>query len=263
MAIITLMTDFGQESFFPAAMKGAILRICPDATIVDVTHQVPEHDITAGGYALYATYRAFPKGTIHVGVVDPGVGGERAIVAVQLQGYTFIVPDNGLMSFILKSQTPDRVFTVSNRKLFAGKVAPTFHGRDIFSPVAAHLAAGTPIEEVGPERKALERLDISAAREVEGGVVGEIISVDRFGNLVTNIRADMLPDEGAEHPEIILRVGGHRIEGIRNTYADVGLGQLVAYVGSTDLLEIGRNRGSARDVLGAGVGHTIKVSFGD
>ncbi len=262
MAIITLMTDFGQESFYPAAMKGVIYRICPDARIVDITHAVPEHDLVAGSYALYATYRSFPPGAIHVGVVDPGVGGERTVLAVELHGYIFLVPDNGLMSFLLKSVTPERIFAVENGELCAPNISPTFHGRDIFAHVAAHLAGGVPVEEVGPERSSLVRLDISSAERTDGGLRGEILSVDRFGNLVTNVRSDMLPESEEERKKVTIKLCGQTIHGIWRTYADVELGELVAYVGSTDLVEIGRNRGSARDVLGAGTGHHVKLFFG-
>lgn len=262
MPIISLLTDFGHESFFPAAMKARILGICPDATMVDITHDVPEHDIVAGGYALYATYCHFPKGTIHCCVVDPGVGGDRIVVAVELQGYVFLAPDNGLLSFLLKSNTPERIFAVENKALMAPTVSPTFHGRDIFAPVCAHLAAGTPIEEVGPQRNSLVRLDISSAEVTDGGIRAEVVSVDRFGNLVTNVRADILPESPRERRELLIRISGHKIQGVRSTYADVGLGELVAYIGSSGLMEIGRNRGSARDVLGAGVGHPVLITRG-
>ena len=261
MAIITLLTDFGQESFFPAAMKGVIMGICPAARIVDITHAVPEHDIIAGGYALYATYRNFPAGTVHVAVVDPGVGSERNIVAVRMHGYTFLAPDNGLMSFLLKSDTPEQIFTVENRELMAQQISPTFHGRDIFAYVAAHLACGLPIDQVGPRRRELVRLDISSARVSEQGVSGEIVSIDRFGNLVSNIRASMLPADPAERTVITIAVSRHVVTGVKRTYADVAVGELVAYIGSSGLLEIGRNRGSARDVLGAGIGHPVQVAF--
>jgi len=262
MRVITLLSDFGQESFYPAAMKGVILELCPEARIVDITHAVPEHDIVAGGYALYATYRDFPPGTIHVCVVDPGVGGQRSIVAVEMLGYVFLAPDNGLLSFLLKSNTPDRIFAVANSEFWADNVSPTFHGRDVFAHVAAHLANGVSIEQVGPKAKSLVRLDISSARPSDSGVVGEVVSVDRFGNLVTNVRADMLPASEADRAEVAIRLSGRTISGIHRTYADVGLGDLVAYVGSAGLLEIGRNRGSARDVLGAGIGHSVKLTFG-
>jgi S-adenosylmethionine hydrolase len=261
MAIITLLTDFGQESFFPAAMKGVIMGICPEARIVDITHAVPEHDIVAGGYALYATYRNFPPGTVHVAVVDPGVGTERTIIAVRMHGYTFLTPDNGLMSFLLKSDTPEAIFTVENRDLMAPKISPTFHGRDVFAYVAAHLACGLPIEQVGPRRRELVRLHISSAHVGDGVIDGEVVSIDRFGNVVTNIRGDLLPADPARRAAVVVTMSGHVVSGIKSTYADVDLGQLVAYVGSSGLLEIGRNRGSARDVLGAGIGHPIKVSL--
>lgn len=261
MPIITLLTDFGQESFFPAAMKGIILGLCPTATVIDMTHNVPEHDIVAGGYALYATYRYFPQGTIHVAVVDPGVGGERKIVAIDIQGHVLLTPDNGLLSFVLKSTAPDRIFRVENRDLMSRNISPTFHGRDIFAPVAAHLANGVPLEEVGPQVNQVRRLDISSAERTADGLAGEIISVDRFGNVVTNIRSDMLPEFPEERSKVQIRISGQTIKGIHRTYADVGLGQLVAYVGSNDLLEVGRNRGSARDVLGTGVGHKVRVIF--
>jgi hypothetical protein len=261
MAIITLLSDFGQESFYPAAMKGVILAICPEARIVDITHAVPEHDIAAGSYALYATYRDFPPGTIHVGVVDPGVGSQRIILAVEINHHVFLTPDNGLLSFILKSIAPERIFTVTNRALWNREVSPTFHGRDIFAPVAAHLACGTPLQEVGPPQKSLVRLDIPSAHSTDLGLAGEIVSVDRFGNLVTNIRQEMLPASPEARGRVVVRVSGRDIHGIRLTYADVGLGELVSYVGSAGLLEIGRNRGSARDVLGAGVGHPVRLVF--
>ena len=262
MAIITLLTDFGSTSFFPAAMKGVIMGICPEARIVDVTHAVPEHDIIAGGYALYATYRNFPLGTIHVAVVDPGVGSQRNIVAVKMHGYTFITPDNGLMSFLLKSDTPEEIFAVENAALWARDVSPTFHGRDVFAHVAAHLAGGVPLDEVGPVKHEVVRLDISSAEVSETGISGEIVSIDRFGNLVTNIRGTMLPESPEERAKVVVKASGHTITGISRTYVDVSLGELVVYVGSSGLVEIGRNRGSARDVLGAGIGHAVKVSFG-
>ncbi|MBN2583513.1 MAG: SAM-dependent chlorinase/fluorinase [Planctomycetes bacterium] len=263
MPIISLLTDFGQESFFPAAMKGVILDICSEARIVDITHAVPEHDIVAGSYALYAVYRHFPAGTIHVAVVDPGVGSKRQILAVEMDGHIFLVPDNGLMSFLLKTSAPDRIFVVENRDLMAAHVAPTFHGRDIFAPVAAHLARGVPVEMVGPQVNSLVRLDISSPRRVDDGIEAEIIAVDRFGNLVTNVPGEMLPAGRQERMKISLRVSGTTIQGVHRTYADVQLGELVTYVGSAGLLEIGRNRASARDVLGAGVGHPVRIVFGE
>jgi len=262
MPLITLLTDFGQESVFPAAMKGVILGLCPEARIVDITHAVPEHDIVAGSYALYAVHDRFPAGTIHVAVVDPGVGTVRRILAVEMEGRVYLVPDNGLMSFILKASAPDRVFVVENRRLMASHISPTFHGRDVFAPVAAHLACGTAIEEVGPRVHSIVRLDISSPRRTEDGIAGEIIAVDRFGNLVTNVPEEMLPPEGPMRAAMALRISGTTIEGLHRTYAEVPLGRLVNYIGSAGLLEIGRNRASARDVLGAGVGHPLKIVFG-
>jgi S-adenosylmethionine hydrolase len=263
MPLITLLTDFGQESFFPAAMKGVILGRCPTARIVDITHAVPEHDIVAGSYALFAVHDYFPIGTIHVAVVDPGVGTARRVLAVEMDGRLFLVPDNGLMSFILKSSAPDRIFAVENRDLMAPHISPTFHGRDVFAPVAAHLACGMPIEKVGPQVESLVRLDISSPRRTDDGIGGEIIEVDRFGNLVTNIPEEMLPPEGDERAGVALRISGTTIEGVHRTYADVPLGQLVTYIGSAGLVEIGRNRASARDVLGAGVGHPVRIILGE
>ncbi|NIA21458.1 MAG: hypothetical protein GWP05_05710 [Anaerolineaceae bacterium] len=152
---------------------------------------------------------------------------------------------------------------VENTELMVPKVSPTFHGRDVFAPVAAHLARGVPIEEVGPQADSIVRLDISSATAVEDGIRAEIVSVDRFGNLVTNVSEGLLPESEKERARAIIRISGHKIEGIRRTYADVDLGELVAYVGSSGLLEIGRNRGSARDVLGAGIGHPVRLTFGE
>lgn len=257
--IITLTTDFGLTDPYVGAMKGSALSINPGATIVDITHNIPPGDITAGAVAILGAYAYFPLGTVHVVVVDPGVGSPRRAVAVETQTHLFVGPDNGVLSIAARHAGIKRAFELQNQKYFRPEVSHTFHGRDIFAPVAAHLSLGADISELGPEVKE-DLLPVSLPEPVAtaDGVVGEVINADSFGNLITNIVLTDLP-EGAELGSAEVEVRGTVVSGIVPTYATVAPGELVVLFGSTNRLEIARNQGSAVDMLGAGPGDTVTV----
>ncbi len=261
MAVITLLTDFGTRDEYVGAMKGAILSVAPQVTLVDISHEVPPQDVGRAAYLLEGYHRYFPAGTVHVVVVDPGVGGSRAIVAVRTGEYTYLVPDNGVLTRVLGEAAPQAAVRVENRAFFRPQVSRTFHGRDIFAPVAAHLAAGTDIHELGPRIACddLVRLDIPPAVITGGGEVrGVVMTFDRFGNALTNISGEQLaalPDAG----KFEVCLGGCRIVGLSSSYTSVPPGQALALVGSRGYLEIGINCGSAREVLGLAVGDPVRV----
>ncbi len=260
MAIVTLTTDFGWSDYYVGAMKGVILQIAPNTTIVDVTHEVPPHDILAGALILRELWRSYPPGTVHIGVVDPGVGSERDIILAQFFGQMFLVPDNGLITLIQQMQPPECVNIVSNTQMFCHPVAPTFHGRDIFAPVAAHLSKGTKPHQVGPEASSVELLDVPVTTIAEEGMLlGQVIHIDRYGNLITNIDAEELRNIFREDrmPEVTL--GEHPIGQIRRTFAEVSQGATVACIGSARLLEIGINQGRADETLSASIGTRVEV----
>ena len=239
MVFITLLSDFGTVDGFVGAMKGVILGIAPRATILDLTHEIPAQDIRAGAWALREAAPHFPRGTIHVAVVDPGVGTPRRPIALRAGGHWYIGPDNGLLTLaaadassgVLLEQPGFRRSTVSN----------TFHGRDIFAPAAGHLAAGVDPAELGPALSEWERLSMPEPTVAPGQISGHVIHVDRFGNLITNIRScDLAGGDGWQ-----VSWQGKAIGAVRRTFGDVAPGQWVAYPGSSGLLEIGVRDGRA------------------
>ena len=222
MAIITLITDFGTCDHYVAVMKGVILGIAPDVRIVDVTHEIEPHNVLQGAFVLQQTWSWYPPGTIHVVVVDPGVGSDRRIVLTQLGGHYVIAPDNGLMTLVARDQPDHVAFVLDNDKYFLSSVSTTFHGRDIMAPVAAHLARGVAPAEFGARA---DRLHLLPAVEPiplpAGGYEGRVIYVDRFGNLVTNIGgAQLSPGDGSGESWHVL-VNGLSIGPIRKAYAEV------------------------------------------
>ena len=185
--VITLLTDFGVQDAYAGAMKGVIAGINPFANIIDICHTVPPQDIFSGAYLLYTAYKYFPRKTIHVAVVDPGVGSKRDIVCVETENFFFLAPDNGLLSFIIQDERPKSVHRVTNDKYFLPSLSSTFHGRDVFAPVAAHLSLGVKPQQLGIEINRLEQLEIPSPTYKNGRIEGQVISVDRFGNLISNI----------------------------------------------------------------------------
>lgn len=261
MALITLTTDFGCKDPYVAVMKGVILGIAPNARIVDVTHDVPPFNIVAAAHVLRAVRPWFPPGTIHVVVVDPGVGTDRRILLAQSANQLFLAPDNGVLTFAHREQAMQSVRVVENRNYFLSRVSNTFHGRDIFAPVAAHLANGVAPDRIGRPTDVLQLLAPDLAELTIGadGVTGCVVWVDRFGNLVTNIHVrDLGP---LVHPSrrAQVYVGNERIGPLLHRYGDAPAHAPLALIGSHDFVEIAVNQGSAAAKYGQGLHVRISV----
>jgi S-adenosylmethionine hydrolase len=250
--VIAITTDFGLEDPYVGVMKGVILGISPDVRLVDVTHGVMPQDVLAGCLMLEAARPYFPPATIHLAVVDPGVGTRRAGLVVEAPGVTFVAPDNGLLSF-LRDDEIRRIRRIENRDLMLQPVSRTFHGRDVFAPVAAHLAAGVSADVVGPEASGLCRIPIPGAVSTGGETSGELLTFDRFGNGVTSIRATDLPG-GARRA----RIKGFAVP-LVSTYGDAASGSPLCLVGSSGRLEISVRDGSARADLDLRRGDALVV----
>ena len=255
MALITLTSDFGTEDYYVGALKGAILRQAPGAHIVDLSHHIPPRDILAGAFLLRHAATEFPSGTIHLAVVDPGVGGPRLPMVLVSRNFIWVGPDNGLFSFALSDEhRPCVAYEISSPS--ASEVSPTFHGRDLFAPTAGRLATGLPADEVGPPINAPMRLAETRPRQQDGVIEGRVIHVDRFGNLVTNIADTDIQPWGCE---LRIRLGNRVLQGMSATYSDTDEGDALALIGSSRLLEIAVNAGSATEVLGVKRGEAVTV----
>ena len=246
--IITLLTDFGTKDLYVASIKGVILNINPHCTLVDITHEVRPHDIEEGAFILANTYSYFPKGTIHLSIVDPGVGGTRKPIFLVTQNYFFIGPDNGLFTFVAQREKIKQVVVLSKQKYFLPKVSKTFHGRDIFAPVAAHLSLGIKPIAFGYEINSLKKIKFQKAIIKEGKLLGEIYHIDTFGNLVTNVDKEKLFRFIKDRPFVIL-AGGKIIRDLKKGYWEGKKGKLIALLGSSGLLEISVREGSAQKML--------------
>ena len=254
--IITLTTDFGYRDPFVGIMKGVVSSINPAATIIDLTHGVTPQDVTGGALALAAAADFFPAGTIHVAVVDPGVGGNRRPILLETDRACYVGPDNGLMSLAADRQRLIRTLHLSNPEYHLRPTSTTFHGRDIFAPVAAHVSAGVPLEKLGRAVEVFEALTIPVP-EIQGEhrIVGEVIYIDGFGNLTTNIRREDL--EPFDPESVSVRIGDRVIRGLSGNYASAGPGNDLALINSWGLLEIFRCGGNAQAGLGARVGASV------
>ncbi len=264
MRLITLLTDFGAQDEYVGVMKGVIAGINQDARIVDISHHIVPRDIVHGAFILAAAYPYFPRGTIHVAVVDPGVGGMRRILAVETGGHLFVAPDNGLLERVLAHQSVTTAVSVVNPRFFLKHVSHTFHGRDIFAPVAAHLAAGLPLSELGPvvERQTLVSGVVPRCRfSPDGCIEGMVVAVDRFGNLMTNIDAATIDglNRRLAGKAVVVELAGKPIGGIEAFYDRVAEHAPLALIGSRGLLEISVNGGSARRILNAGRRDGVRV----
>lgn len=242
---LTLTTDFGLSDHYVAAMKGVILGICPRAQIADVSHQVTPYQISEGAYLIAQAYPYFPKKTVHVVVVDPGVGSSRRAILVEAAGQYFVGPDNGVFTLVL-TQERHKVRELSNARYFRHPVSQTFHGRDIFAPVAAHLAAGAPPARIGKLLRDPVRLDFSQP---------QALHVDRFGNIVTNLRARDLAGK-----PFSLQICGVKISAIAGNYADRPPGELFLIQGSSGYLEISMCQQSAAEKIGCRAGNAITLT---
>jgi len=258
--IIAVLTDFGLRDHYVGSMKGVMLGICPDAAIVDVTHEVPAHDVRSGAIVLEAAYRDFPAGTIFLAVVDPGVGTKRRAIAAEAAGYLFVAPDNGLTAAVFAGSPPARVVELSNRRFARADVSRTFEGRDRFGPAAAWLAAGVDLAELGPvvSADALVRVGFAPAEVDAAGVRGEVVIVDRFGNLVTNIDRRAL-DIARVSDGAIVEVEDRPARFV-STYDEARPGELCALVGSAGKVEIAMNGASAAAATGLGPGARVILS---
>lgn len=254
-AIVTLTTDFGTRDAYVAAMKGAILGIARSVRLVDVTHEVPPHDVAEGALALEAAAPYFPSGTVHVGVVDPGVGTARRGLAVLARGQVFVGPDNGLFTPFLAG-TAWTAFELVAPEYRLARVSRTFHGRDVFAPAAAHVATGVDPSRLGPRVSDPVRLPWPAARRTGAGVAGVVVHVDRFGNLVTSISGEALAGPGAD---AVVAVMGRELA-VVGTYGEIAGRRAAALVGSSGRLEIAVREGSAARLLRAGRGTRIVLS---
>jgi S-adenosyl-L-methionine hydrolase (adenosine-forming) len=257
--VIALLTDFGTRDPYVGAMKGAILSVCPEATLVDVLHDVPPHDVRAGALALDVAYRYFPLGTVFVAVVDPGVGSDRRAIAAAAGRFFFVAPDNGLLTLVLESHPGARVHLLANPRMRREPASPVFHGRDLFGPAAAWIAGGLALEDAGPVIDDPVRLTLPGKARRGEGWEGSVLAVDRFGNLVTNlVEADLDAVAGRDRAGLEVRLGTTRLPLVR-TYSDVPEGALCALVGSSGRVEIAANRRRACEVLGAGAGTVVAI----
>ncbi len=272
-AIITLLTDFGTSDGYVAAVKAVILNVNPRVVLVDVTHDIPPQDVHTGAFVLNTVYRYFPPGTIHLTVVDPGVGTDRTAVIVDTGEALYVAPDNGLLSYLLADKREPagygivpvdragtfpvdvpqrwRVTQIAESRYWLPNPSRTFHGRDIFAPVAAYLSLGEPMEKFGPRVDTIRSFEVPFARKAaDGSIEGEVIHTDRFGNLITCIKAEDLP-----RGQVVFELGGYRILGLSQSYSD-GHG-LTALIGSSGYVEVALPGGSAAAMTGLGSGSQI------
>jgi S-adenosyl-L-methionine hydrolase (adenosine-forming) len=252
MPIITLLTDFGTTDHYVAELKGVLLTQAPGVTLVDITHSVSPGDVRSGAYLLGRTWHRFPSDTIHMVVIDPGVGTSRAALALSAAGHSFVGPDNGVFTPVMQDIPVETVMLPTPED-----ASPTFHGRDLFAPAAAALACGTPLRAIGkPFTGIPERLAYTTPHYEGKTIIGEILYIDRFGTLITNLTAELVPAYAR------LEVEDLDIGTLRRTYADVGTGGLLAYIGSAGAIEIAVRNGSAARRLGVGVGASVRARLG-
>jgi S-adenosylmethionine hydrolase len=255
--VVTLLTDFGQADAYVGIVKGVVLAVAPTARLVDLTHAVPAQDVAVGATLLRSAVDYFSAGTVHLAVVDPGVGTARAAIAVITERAALVGPDNGLLWPSAEALGVCEIRRLAEPRFFRPTVGSTFHGRDIFAPVAAHLAAGLPPGELGPPVESMQPLAVAAARRAADQVDGEVIHVDHFGNLITNIPDTMLR---ALPPAAVASVDGRVVGPLRVAYGDVAEGSLLALISSWGTLEIAVRGGSAAQVLGIGRGARVRVA---
>jgi S-adenosylmethionine hydrolase len=263
--IITLTTDFGLADSYVGTMKGVILNIAPTARMVDITHDVSPQNIHQAAYIVQTFYRYFPTGTVHLVIVDPGVGSARGAIALGTPNAVFVAPDNGVLTYAWRDAL-DRwgadacaVVQLANPRFWLPQISNTFHGRDIFAPVVAHLACGIPLQELGPRLTCITEADLEQpAPGRNGELVGRIIHLDHFGNCITNITPQHLEQAGFGK-QLVVKIIDQRIVGISRTFTDVAVGALIALIGSNNRLELAVRNGSAAQTLGVGIGDTVRV----
>lgn len=252
-AVITLTTDFGLQDNYAGIIKGIISYLNPAARIIDISCDVPPFNVEAGSYILRTSYLDFPPGTIHLAIVDPGVGTKRRAILLETEDYFFLAPDNGVLSFLTQRQLR-KVIALTNKKYFLKEISPTFHGRDIFAPVAAYLSLGISADEFGPKLKSINRPTPVPNTELKGILIGHLIYIDRFGNLVTSFRQSELPDAN-----FVVFLNDDKIGRLCKTFGSVREGSSLCYINSFGYLEIGINRGSAAEHFDIGYSSNAKI----
>lgn len=256
--MIALLSDFGSRDHYAGTMKGVLLTICPDATLVDITHDVPAHDVLDGALQLAAAARYFPAGTIFLVVVDPGVGSARRGIAAEAGEYRFVAPDNGVLTAVLREWSPKKIVELTERRYARPTVSRTFEGRDRFAPAAAWLAKGINLTALGRPAPDYHRLDIPVPQVADGVISGVVLRVDRFGNLVTNIDRRSF-ESAARGGAIQVTAGTHTVGRLVATYAEIQPGEICALFGSTEHLELAGHAESAAERLALGRGAPVEV----
>ena len=260
-AIITFTSDFGHQDWFVGVVHGVLHGLCPEARVVDLAHGIPPGNLARAAFVLEAAAPDFPDGTVHLAVVDPGVGTARRALAVSARGQRFVGPDNGLLEWALAAADAE-VRALTEERYLRRPVSRTFHGRDVFAPVAAQLACGLALDKVGPRVSDPVRLDAAPPRRVDEALVGRVVYVDRFGNALTNLTAERIAAEFPRVPDERLEVdvGTRTIHGLTRSYGDAPMGAIVAIMGSSGRLEIAQVGGDAADRLGLGEGDGVRVA---
>ena len=266
MSLITLLTDFGIRDEYVGLMKGVIFSIFPAAVIVDITHQIEPQDIVQAAYIIKSSYGYFPANTVHLIVVDPGVGGDRDIIAIKSEEHVFIAPDNGVLTLICDQEKIESIFRIDNATFFLKSISQTFHGRDIIAPVGAHIAKGVPLNTTGSAidvTSILRLKDLSATVSQAGELVGTIVSIDRFGNLITNIDFRQLNDYARSSEDAIPQfwIGEKVVHGLSTAYINVDQHCPLAIIGSRGFVEIAVNCGSAQRYFNVNKGDTVKITI--
>jgi hypothetical protein len=256
--VIALLSDFGSRDHYAGTMKGVVLGICPDATLVDITHDVPPHDVLAGALQLAASYRYFPPGTVFLVVVDPGVGSARRGIAAEAGDYKFVAPDNGVLTGVFEIDPPRKVVELTERRYARPTVSRTFEGRDRFAPAAAWVAKGTQLSALGRPAPGYQRLEIPAPAVSGDTLAGEVLVVDRFGNLVSNIDRRTF-EAFARGRSISIIASEHPVARLVSTYAEIAPGEVCALFGSSDHLEIAAFAANAEERLGLGRGSRVEI----
>ena len=262
MKVITLLTDFGYEDTYVAQMKGVILNIAGDVKIVDLSHALSRHNIEEGAFLLYTSIPYFPRGSIHVAVVDPGVGTERRGILVRTEDYYLVGPDNGLLIPAAKRCKDFDVFEITNESLLLPLITHTFHARDVFAPVAAHLANGIPPEGIGKKIQDFVDFDIEFGRVEDGKILGKVIHIDRFGNIITNVEGNLIVRHAKYGDVLHVEIGKKRLSlPFLKTYGYAEKGKPLVTIGGNGYVEISINQGNASEKFGAKAGMEIILSL--
>lgn len=258
--VVALLTDFGLRDHYAGTMKGVVLGICPEATLVDISHDVPPHDLRTASLELAASYKYFPPGTVFLVVVDPGVGSSRRPLAAEAGDYRFVAPDNGVLTAVLKETPPRRVVELTERRYSRPTVSRTFEGRDRFAPAAAWLAKGVEVRALGRPLADYALLAIPDAEVGTERIAGAVLRVDRFGNLITNIERKSFDRLARLGGRLHIRVGEADVARLVSTYAEVPAGEVAGVFGSSDHLELAANSASAATLLGAGTDAVVTIT---